>query len=545
MINLSFFGNAIVVTFERKLNMTPKKKAIKKKVKKTPSGKIAVSGAKAAKRKQPKDQLLESEQSYRTLFNSVEEAIYIQNPDGTFIDVNEGACKMYGYKRKDFIGKTPAFLSAPGKNDFNLVEAKIKKALSGVPQTLEFWGKKKDGTVFLKDVRITKGPYFGKEILIATARDITERKRIEEELKDSEQRFRTLQQASFGGIGLHDKGVIIDCNQGLCDITGYSRDELIGHDGLELIAPEYRDFVMEKILSGFEKQYDVEGIHKNGTRYFLEVQGKNIPYQGRMIRVTEFRNITVRKLAEEKIIEQNAKLRAITEDLRRKNEQMEEFTQIVSHNLRSPVGNILTLINLYENSDNEDEKAEYLNLLKESGLTTQKTLHELHEVLKIKQNKKIKRQELQFERVFQHAKSMLSAKIMEVSPTLICDFTRAPSILYPSVYLESIFLNLLSNSLKYIQPHLKPVIRFKTYLDNQCTILEVTDNGLGINMERYGHQVFKLHKTFHKHPESRGIGLFIIKNQIEAMGGDITITSQENKGTTVIVNFNKLFFDGI
>lgn len=496
-----------------------------------------------SRRKGTEEQVRESEKSYRTLFNSIDELIYIQNPDGTFVDVNESACRMYGYERKDFIGQSPAFLAAEGKNDFNHIKSKLELAFTGTAQTFEFWAKKKNGDVFLKEVRVTKGYYFGREVLIATAIDITERKRIEEELKESEVRFRTLQQASFGGIGMHDKGIIIDCNQGLCDITGYSREELLGHNGLELIAPECRDLVMEKILSGFEKPYDVEGIHKNGTRYFLEVHAKNLPYQGKMIRVTEFRDITPRKLAEEKIMEQNAKLVAITSDLKRKNDQLEEFTQIVSHNLRSPVGNILTLLSFFENSTSDTEKNEYLNLLKESGLTAQKTLHELHEVLKIKQNKTVARQKLEFEKVFHHVESMLSAKIAAASARIESNFTLAPSIHYPNIYLESIFLNLLSNSLKYSRPGEKPIIRFKTSYSASNIILEVSDNGLGINLERYGHQVFKLHKTFHHHPESRGIGLFMIKNQIEAMGGEITINSQVNKGTTIFVNFNKYSVD--
>jgi len=207
-------------------------------------------------------------------------------------------------------------------------------------------------------------------------RGISPRKRIEQALRESEQRFRTLQQASFGGIGMHDQGTIIDCNQGLCDITGYSRKELIGFDGLNLIAPEWRALVREKILSGYEKSYDVEGLYKNGEKYFLEVQAKNVPYRGKVVRVTEFRNITKRKLAEDKIKEQNARLTSITQELKRKNDQLEEFTQIVSHNLRSPVGNILTLLTLLEESREDTERAEYISLLKVSAYAAQQTLLE-------------------------------------------------------------------------------------------------------------------------------------------------------------------------
>ena len=106
-------------------------------------------------------------------------------------------------------------------------------------------------------------------------------------------------------------------------------------------------------------------------------------------------------------------------------------------------------------------------------------------------------------------------------------------------------LNLLDNALKYHSPTRKPDIKFVSYKDNNGhTILEAQDNGLGINLERYQHHVFKLRKTFHRHPESRGIGLFMIKNQIDAMGGEISISSEENKGTTFFVNFNKHHSDG-
>lgn len=394
------------------------------------------------------------------------------------------------------------------------------------------WFHSRD-TVFRRDAvgKVTQ--------IIGIAQDITERKKIEEELRESEERFRILQEASFGGIGLHDKGIIIDCNQGLSVITGYSREELIGSDGLKLIIPEHRELVMQNILTGYEKSYDVEGIHKNGTHYSLEICGKSVPYKGRNIRVTEFRNITTRKIIEQKILEQNAKLQSITSDLKRKNDQLEEFTQIVSHNLRSPMGNIATLLTFMESSTSDADRIQFMNFLKESAANAMTTLDELNEVLKLKQNKNIEKQELEFEKVFNQVKAMISAKIAETSADIRYDFSRAPSILYPHIYLESIFLNLLTNALKYSKPDQHPVIKVKTYFTDENIILEVKDNGLGINLQRYGHQIFKLQKTFHKHPESRGIGLFMIKNQIEAMGGEIVVESQESIGSTFIVNFNK------
>jgi PAS domain S-box-containing protein len=614
----------------------------------------------------------QSEKSYRELFNSVGEAIYIQKIDGTFVDVNQGACDMYGYTKEELIGKTPGFLAAPNKNNFPELLTMMSKTLHGDPQIFKWWGKKKSGEIFIMEVKLTRGTYFGDNIIIATGwditdkivaeqvlqesekrfrrliedlnvgvilqgpkgevqmanrtslcqlgvseeylfntglhdkswnlvteddkvlstnkqpwiiasktkkavrgmvlgvekpglstktwllvnaeptlldhekllhivitlTDITERRQVEEELKESELRFRTLQEASFGGIGLHNKGMIIDCNQGLCDITGYSYKELIGSNGLNLIAPEYRDEVMQKILSKTEQPYDVEGIRKDGSRYYLEIHGKNIPYQEGLIRVTEFRDITDRKAAESKILEQNRKLISITDDLKLKNEQLQEFTQIVSHNLRSPVGNILSLLNFTENAESEEERREYVALLKEAGSSTLTTLHELNDVLQIKQNKNIEKQKLDFEQVFGNVRKMLVAKIVEVNAEVFTDFSEAPTIEYPNIYLESILLNLLSNALKYIHKERKPVITIKTALKDQVISLTITDNGAGLNMQRYGHHLFKLRKTFHKHPESRGIGLFMIKNQIEAMGGDITMSSVENEGTTFLVNFN-------
>lgn len=136
---------------------------------------------------------------------------------------------------------------------------------------------------------------------------------IEQSLYESKERFRVLAEASFGGIGVHDKGKIIEANHELARMGGYSYDELIGMDGLLLIAPEARAMVMEKIISGYEKPYEVIGIRKDGTTYNLEIQGKQIPYNGKIVRVTEFRNIDVQKRNEETIRLGEERLKSIIE----------------------------------------------------------------------------------------------------------------------------------------------------------------------------------------------------------------------------------------
>lgn len=386
-----------------------------------------------------------------------------------------------------------------------------------------------DRGFFLKDAEGV--PYR----MLGIMTDISQQKKAEFELKESENRFRTLQEASFGGIGLHYQGEILDANKGLSDITGFSYDELIGMNGVNLIAPESQSVVKEKIITGYDKPYDVIGIRKDGTRYNLEIHGKNIPYQGKTIRVTEFRDITERKQNEEKIIDQNNKLSLFAEDLKRKNEQLEEFTQIVSHNLRSPVSNILSLLDFYEKTEDPAEKKMFIEMLRDSGSKILTSLQELNEVLKIKQDKDIARQDLLFENVLDGVRKQLSSQITEAKAVVTTDFTKAPKVSYPNIYLESILMNLLSNALKYRQPDRIPEISLKSAIENERVVLTVTDNGLGIDLKRYGHHIFKLRKTFHKHPESRGIGLFMIKSQIEALGGEISISSEPNIGTIFIV----------
>lgn len=132
--------------------------------------------------------------------------------------------------------------------------------------------------------------------------DITKNKQAEKALQESEARFKALHNASFGGIAIHDKGQILDCNQGLSEITGYKENELIGMDGLLLIAEESREMVKRNILAEYEKLYEAIGVKKNGKKYPLRLEARMIPYKGQKVRVVEFRDITEQKQAEEELI---------------------------------------------------------------------------------------------------------------------------------------------------------------------------------------------------------------------------------------------------
>lgn len=131
--------------------------------------------------------------------------------------------------------------------------------------------------------------------------DITAQKITMDELKESEMRFKALHNASFGGIAIHEQGLILECNEGLSKITGYSREELLGMDGLSLISQNTRNMVIHHLQEGSNKSYNAECIRKDGTIFPIHIEGRDMPYQGKAVRVSEFRDITEEKKAQEKL----------------------------------------------------------------------------------------------------------------------------------------------------------------------------------------------------------------------------------------------------
>ncbi len=162
--------------------------------------------------------LRRSEESYRGLFNAIQQSIYIQDAQGCFVDVNEGAVTRYGYAREEFIGRTPGFLAAPGRNDMAMVERCFRDAWAGHPQYFEFWGRTKSGEEFPKEVWLCKGTYLGQDVVIAMASDISDRKRSDEENRRLQSQL--LQSQKMESIGRLAGGVAHDFNNMLQAIIG-------------------------------------------------------------------------------------------------------------------------------------------------------------------------------------------------------------------------------------------------------------------------------------------------------------------------------------
>jgi PAS domain S-box-containing protein len=174
-----------------------------------------------SERKKFETELLRQKTSFENIFNKAIDAIYVQKLDGTFIDINHAVVDMYGYSKEELIGQTPEMVSAPGMNDLDKVAQYIQKAFDGFPQRFEFWGKRKNGDTFLKDVRLSSGEYSGEKVIFAFALDISKRKEAEEKLRESEEKFkRIIRDLDVGFFNSTLDGILLDYNKAFCNILG-------------------------------------------------------------------------------------------------------------------------------------------------------------------------------------------------------------------------------------------------------------------------------------------------------------------------------------
>lgn len=217
--------------------------------------------------------------------------------------------------------------------------------------------------------------------------------------------------------------------------------------------------------------------------------------------------------------------------------QLEDFCNIISHNLRAPLVNISMLVDMITEGVNDEEKSMLLGKLNKSSQNLNDVFNELVESIQIRQDTEIRSKKLTLDTYLQKTILGLQGQINKTNATIEAQFKSAPHIHYPPKYLYSILHNLISNSLKYHSPKRKPIIKITSEKKPGAIVLSVTDNGLGIDLEKNKDNLFKIRKVFHSHPDAKGFGLFITKSQVEAMNGKIWIESIPDVGTTFFVEF--------
>lgn len=232
---------------------------------------------------------------------------------------------------------------------------------------------------------------------------------------------------------------------------------------------------------------------------------------------------------------QNQHLSAANKELLEQNNRLEQFAYIISHNLRAPIARLIGLTSII-NLNDPDDTAKVVHMIHQSSEELDTIVKDLTGILSIQRLSPTLYSEIDLEFVLAKVKSILTEDIAETKAN-IESHLQARKIFSLSPYIESIFLNLISNSLKYRHPNRDLNVRISSSQEDGHIRLSFEDNGLGIDLERNSQNIFNLYKRFHFHVEGKGIGLFLVKTQVEALGGTVTVNSEIDRGTTFEISF--------
>lgn len=388
----------------------------------------------------------------------------------------------------------------------------------------------------------TGKPYFkeGKATrLVGTIQDITEEVAAENKLKDSKKLLYTLINNLPLNVYIKDKDSRkILVNKSECDFLGVSSpEELIGKSDFDLYDTQIAQVCRNEDVKVMHTLTPILGaesviVKKDGTATtFLTSKLPLLDASG------EANGIIGLSMDISEIKKKENELHDLINVTAVQNKKLINFAHIVSHNLRSHTANFSMLLEFLVKEKNENEKDNIIKMLTNASDSLMETLEDLNQVVEISTNVNLEKKQINLKYQIERVKDNLGAFLLENKVTLIFESTEDVFVKAAPAYLDSILMNLITNAVKYRHPNRNPIIRILLEKDETASILSVSDNGLGIDLEKNRDKVFGMYKTFHSHKDSRGIGLYITKNQIEAMGGKITVESKVNYGTTFKVYF--------
>ncbi|WP_372754568.1 ATP-binding protein [Mariniflexile sp.] len=332
--------------------------------------------------------------------------------------------------------------------------------------------------------------------------------------------------------------------------VNYSKEaiEVLGINNMDFNQYNWKKTVhpddIDNLLLNLTKHYNKEAPYYISEHRILRENGtyKWIKESGRVVKRDDFGNpqriigtvcdITERKEKESQIAKN---LKIITNQ----NNRLQNFAHIVTHNLKEYAGNFESLLEFYDSAESNEEKDEIITHLKAVSGSLSKTITNLNEIVSKQFATKLERESLCIHKYIESTIKLLNLEISSkkaiinnnVDPNIIIYANRS--------YLESIIQNLASNAIKYSHPDRTPVLNIDSHIQEDGVVtITVADNGIGIDLEKYGKDIFGLYRTFHGNDNAEGVGLYLTKNQVETLGGTIKISSKVNVGTTFTLTMN-------
>lgn len=370
--------------------------------------------------------------------------------------------------------------------------------------------------------------------------DIDFQKKAQIELKQKEQKFRKTFTNAPNGMGLISlEGNWIQVNHQVSKIFGYSEDEIKTTSLSDLCHPAENPIeftLIEKLLSRDIENYQVERrfIHKTGKTIWVDLSVSLVKSElatpGYFI--CQITDITSQKNANQRI-----------EDLLNKtegqNEKLLNFKHIVSHNLRSHTSNLEMLLKFLKQDIPSIKELSVFKMLEDAFSNLEETIDNLSEVSSFENVTEDDFVEINLLEIINKTLVGLNTLFDEVGGEVVVNVPKDLSVMAVPEYLRSIFLNILSNTISYRRDNELLKVIIKITQDDDYLIIHFVDNGLGIDLDLHGSKIFGLYKTFHRKDNSRGLGLYIVKSQVEALGGCVQVESKVGQGSTFKVYLKK------
>ncbi|SEG11286.1 PAS domain-containing sensor histidine kinase [Flavobacterium urumqiense] len=470
-----------------------------------------------------------SVEKFSSIFSSANDAIFIiDTSNGLISDCNSRSAELTGYDRfevvglhnsklfpKEFRKKAGLFLKYNlQKNPYTVVETYIKtKFGKSIPVEIAS-GKK------FKVDNIT--------YLVCFIRDISERKNVENKLNLLSL---AASETTDTIVIVNKEGTAVWANQAYLNLTGFNMEEIIGQKPGNLSKGPETDvqtiLLMKKAIKNKESiKITILNYTKNKEKYWFELNITTVfDSQNNFINfIGVGRNVTSR-------IEKELELKRLLEVTSSQNSKLFNFTHIVSHNIRSHTSNLSMIVDVIENTDCVDDKLSYFDLFKEGTEKLSESIEYLNEIICVQQKTNIEKTKIFLKNEIEKTKMALSLVIKESEITITDTIPIDLTVTAIPAYLDSILLNLFTNAIKYKSLERNSTLEIGYEIIKDYLVINFKDNGLGLNLEKNGHKIFGMYKTFHDNEDAKGIGLFITKNQLEAMNGKIEVESKEGEGS--------------